>query len=163
VNACYEELCPHLLVIHACIVSYATSPLSTPTQRSPPFPRDLHSAATALKPLLLPLLELTRRERPNFPWPGFLTANYLTFVHTIQGEDVRLTAPKLVGPEWTPVGVDILACHVDGCKERDPRKLKACSKVSLYSSHELLDSMFRYLLTFFDLLSVSSEAVLLRW
>ncbi|KAL7411636.1 hypothetical protein BDY24DRAFT_395581 [Mrakia frigida] len=157
---------PNLFVLHTAVVSYLSSPLSTPSQRAPPLPLPLTSVPT-LQPLLVRLNAVMESEefiRPKtYFWAGQVEDNFFVFSAGLVHRDLLARFPEIVDAATTPAAIDYVACgmfrcengfasveqfldpKIKGisCEERDPKKLKACArcKTVRYCSteHQSLD------------------------
>jgi len=123
-HACFTDLLPHLPDIHTYITASYNSPLSAPSQKRPPPPLKTDDVARFFPQLMQPLFETVLTRYQELPWAAWLHVNMLAFQAALGG----LAPPAMtLGTEGCrSVGRETLK----GCRERDPKKMKACSKMS---------------------------------
>ena len=184
----FARFVPHFIVIHTCVIAYVSSPLSTAAQKAPPVPLD-PDAMRAMVPVIDRIRVKLLQGRPsNYLWSGQVEMNLAVFMYAGVAADVLKVCPLLLTAEMGPAGSDFLACRGLGipagagvpvdlnrliideadtleCFVRDPKKMKACSRVSRpVSAHPALNSgPFADLNALNPPDSVQGRLLLLRW
>lgn len=151
-NACFTHLLPHLPIIHTSILSFKTSPLSTPSQRNPPPPSIESPSVQYLVKIFAQIARFSDERWEQFSWPGALDYNCMAVKADMCGMDIQMVIPGFFTAERAPMGVDWSTCaagRVEGCTERDPKKMKACSRVSFCFLSQFERNLFFLLLTEF--------------